>query len=56
MRTFINSYDVAQRVNGNKGVSQTNIDVEETESEWKLFQRVIFVCVQTSVKTTCIFL
>ena len=40
MKMLINFYSVAQRVqlNGGEGVSQPDIDAEETESEWKLFR------------------
>ena len=50
MRTLINFYSVAQRVevNEDEGVSQPDIDAEETESEWRLFRRVIFVQYKSS--------
>ena len=50
MRTLINFYSVAQRVkfNEDEGVSQPDIDAEETESEWKLFRRVIFIQYKSS--------
>ena len=50
MRTLINYYSVAQRVklNEDEGVSQPDIDAEETESEWKLFRRVIFIQYKSS--------
>ena len=45
IRTLINFYSVAQRIQfqGEVGISQPDIDAEDTESEWKLFRRVIFV-------------
>ena len=48
--TLINFYGVAQRVHfsGVEGVSQPDIDAEETESGWKLFWRVIFVQYKSS--------
>jgi len=50
MRTLINYYSVAQRVklNEDEGVSQPDIDAEETESEWKLFRRAIFIQYKSS--------
>ena len=45
MRTLINFYSIAQSVKfgGQEGESQPDIEAEETESEWKLFRRVLFV-------------
>lgn len=45
IQTIINFYSVAQRIQfqGEVGISQPDIDAEDTESEWKLFHLVIFV-------------
>lgn len=45
IRTLVNFYSVAQKIQfqGDVGISQPDIDAEDTESEWKLFRRVIFV-------------
>ena len=45
IRTLINFYSVAQMIQfqGEIGISQTDINAEDTESEWKLFRQVIFV-------------
>ena len=45
IQSLISFYGSAQEVyfDGNKGTSQPDIDPEDTESEWKLFRRVIFV-------------
>ena len=45
IRTLNNFYSVAQRIQfqGEIGISQPDINAEDTESEWKLFRRVIFV-------------
>ena len=43
--TLINFYSVPQRIQfqGEIGISQPDINAEDTESEWKLFHWVIFV-------------
>ena len=45
VKTLTNFYGCVQEVHfdGNKGVSKPDIDPEDTESEWKLFHRLIFV-------------
>ena len=45
IRTLINFYSVAQRIQfqGEIGISQPDINAEDTESQWKLFRRVFFV-------------
>ena len=45
IRTLINFYSVAQGIQfqGEIGISQPDVNAEDTESEWKLFRRVIFV-------------
>ena len=45
IRTLINFYSVGQRIQfqGEIGISQPDINAEDTESEWKLFRRVFFV-------------
>ena len=46
IRTLINFYSVAQRIiqfQGEIGISQPDINAEDTESEWKPFRRVIVV-------------
>ena len=45
IRTLITFYNVAQRIQfqGEIGISQPDINAEDTESEWKLLRRVIFV-------------
>ena len=45
IRTLINFYSVAQRIQfqGEVGISQPDINAEDTESQWKLFRRVICV-------------
>lgn len=45
IRTPTNFYSVAQRIQfqGEIGISQPDINAEDTELEWKLFRRVIFV-------------
>ena len=43
IRTLLNFYGVTQ-----EGMSQPDIDAEETESEWKLFRRVVFTQYKSS--------
>ena len=45
IKTLTDLYSVEQRINvgGNEGISQADIEAKETESEWKLFQRLIFL-------------
>ena len=45
VKTLTNFYGCVQEMHfdGNKGVSQPDIDHEDTESEWKLLRRLIFV-------------
>ena len=45
IKTLIAFYGSVQEVqfDGKKGVSQPDIDQEDTESEWKLFRRLMFV-------------
>ena len=49
--TLINSYSVHKRIQiqGEVGFSQPDIRAEDTESEWKLFRRVIFVWYNDSI-------
>ena len=50
-RTLINSYSVYKRIQilGEVGFSKPDIGAEDTESEWKLFRRVIFVRYKDSI-------
>ena len=45
IKTLTSFYGCVQKVhfNGTEEISQPDIDSEDTESEWKLFRRVIFV-------------
>ena len=45
VKTLTDFYGSVQEVHfdGNKGVSKLDIDPEDTESEWKLFRRLLFV-------------
>ena len=45
IKTLTDLYSVEQRINvgGDEGISQADIEAKETESEWKLFQRLIFL-------------
>ena len=50
IKTLTDFYGCVQEVHfdGNKGVSKPDIDPKDTESEWKLFRRLIFVQHQDS--------
>ena len=45
IKTLTDFYSVEQRiiVGGDEGISQPGIEAKETESEWKLFRRLIFL-------------
>ena len=45
IKTLANFYGCVQEVRfeGNRGVSKPDIDPEDTESEWKLFRRLMFI-------------
>ena len=45
IQTHVGFYGSVQKVHfkGNEGISQPDVDPEDTEAEWKLFRRVIFV-------------
>lgn len=50
--TLINSYNVHKiqiQIQGEVGFSQLDIRAEDTESEWKLFRRLIFVWYNDSI-------
>ena len=45
IQTLIGFYGSVQKIHceGNEGVSQPDVDREDTEAEWKVFRRVIFI-------------